>query len=168
VINNNEFSITYSYVDCYNVSFSGTIAGSSTLIITCIEPENYIKYGSITTSATATITYGSCITPPTPTPTPTNTPTISVTPTNTATPAETPTNTPTNTSTPTPTTTPPCLSTNYRLFNETASPLDWVGLDCAGNGVGGTILGGQQADTGCIQNGTLVEGSLTIVSSTPC
>jgi len=92
----------------------------------------------------------SCLTCITPTPTPTITQTPSVTPTATPTP------------------TPPCLSTNYRLFNETASPLSWEGIDCSGNGVGGTILGGQQADTGCIQNGTLIEGSLTIVSSTPC
>jgi hypothetical protein len=158
VINNNEFSITYSYVDCYDITYSGTIAGSSTLILPCIEPTIYVKFGSITTSATAIITYGACITPVTPTPTATNTPTISVTPTLTA----------TNTLTPTPTSTPPCLSTNYLLFNETASPLSWTGLDCAGNGVGDTIPGGQQANTGCIQNGTLVEGSLTIVSSTPC
>jgi hypothetical protein len=95
----------------------------------------------------------SCISCPSPTPTqtPTNTPTV--TPTNTNTPTVTPT---------------VCVQLDYLLFNETASPLSWTALDCNGNGVGDTINGGQQANTGCIQLGTLSEGSLTIVSSTPC
>lgn len=168
VVNNESFTLAYSYIDCYNNFFSGTIPVSATLVLPCIEGnEIYVKYGSIQTSGSSTITYGSCITPATPTPTPTATSTP-ISPTPTPTNTTTPSNTPTNTATPTPSVTPPCLSTNYRLFNETASPLDWVALDCAGNGVGGTIPGGQQADTGCVQNGTLVEGSLTIVSSTPC
>lgn len=168
VVNNELFTLAYSYIDCYNNFFSGTIPVSGTLVLPCIEGnEIYVKYGSIQTSGSSTITYGSCITPATPTPTPTATSTP-ISPTPTATQTETPSNTPTNTATPTPTVTPPCPSTNYRLFNELNIPLDWSALDCAGNGVGGTIAGGQQADTGCVQNGTLVEGSLTIASSTPC
>lgn len=118
----------------------------------------------------------------TPTPTTTSTPTVtpsntqtatpSVTPTNTVTPSNTPglSATPTTTSTPTntPSTSAPCDAADYRLFNETASPLSWTALTCNGVGVGGTITGGQQADTGCIRVGTLTEGSLTIVSTTPC
>jgi hypothetical protein len=101
-----------------------------------------------------------------PTPTPTPTPTLTATPTPTPTPGE-PTPTPTPTLTPTPSSTP-CEAADYLLFNETASPISWTALDCSGAGVGGTINGGQQANTGCVQVGTLSEGSLTIVSSTPC
>jgi hypothetical protein len=95
-------------------------------------------------------------------PTPTPTATIAPTPTPTATG---PTSTPTPTPTPTPTL---CPSTDYLLFNETGSPLSWTAQDCNGNGVGNTIPGGQQAYTGCVANGTLSEGSLTIVSSASC
>jgi hypothetical protein len=101
-----------------------------------------------------------------PTPTPTPTPTLTATPTPTPTPGE-PTPTPTPTLTPTPSSTP-CNAADYLLFNETASPISWTALDCSGAGVGGTINGGQQGNTGCVQVGTLSEGSLTIVSSTPC
>jgi hypothetical protein len=106
---------------------------------------------------------GECYTPecsqciPTPTPTLTTTPTLTATPTLTSTPTLTPT-----------TSAPPCDAADYLLFNETGSPLSWTGIDCNGNGVGDTIPGGQQANTGCIQVGSLVEGSLTIVSTTPC
>jgi hypothetical protein len=97
---------------------------------------------------------------PTPTPTLTQTSTPTTTPTLTSTPTLTPTLTPTATE--------PCNAADYLLLNETASPISWTGIDCSGNGVGGTINGGQQASTGCIQVGSLVEGSLTIVSTTPC
>jgi hypothetical protein len=71
--------------------------------------------------------------------------------------------------TPTPTPTPTlCPSTDYLLFNETAGSLSWTAQDCNGNPVGNSIPGGQQANTGCVANGTLSEGSLTIVSSTSC
>jgi hypothetical protein len=119
-----------------------------------------------------TICYGGCspCTSPTPTPTLTSTPTPTPTLTQTSTPTTTPTltSTPTLTPTLTPTATEPCNAADYLLLNETASPISWTGIDCSGNGVGGTINGGQQASTGCIQVGSLVEGSLTIVSTTPC
>ena len=99
-----------------------------------------------------------------PTPTPTGTPGPTATPTPTPT-ATGPTATPTPTPTPTPTL---CPSTDYLLFNETGGPLSWTAQDCNGNPVGDTIAGGQQANTGCVANGTLSEGSLTIVSSTSC
>jgi hypothetical protein len=54
------------------------------------------------------------------------------------------------------------------LFNETGSPLSWTAQDCNGNPVGDTIPAGQQANTGCVADGTLSEGSLTIVSSVIC
>lgn len=88
---------------------------------------------------------------------PTPTPTLTQTMTPTATPTITPTITPSA-----------CVAADYLLFNETGSPLSWTGIDCNGNGVGDTIPGGQQASTGCIQVGSLSEGSLTIVSTTPC
>lgn len=122
-----------------------------------------------------TICSGSCApcVEPTPTPTPTAsltaTPTLTTTPTLTSTPTLTTTPTLTSTPTLTPTTSaPPCDAVDYLLFNETGSPLSWTALDCNGNGVGDTIPGGQQANTGCIQNGTLNEGSLTIVSFVTC
>jgi hypothetical protein len=90
-------------------------------------------------------------------PLPTQTPTLTSTPTLTATPTLTPT-----------TSSVPCDAADYLLFNETGGPLSWSALDCNGNGVGNTIPGGQQANTGCVQVGSLIEGSLTIVSSTPC
>jgi len=81
IINNNDFSIDYSYTTCDELTYSGTIAASATFVLTCVEPTIYVKYGSITTSASATITYGACITFPTPTPTPTVTPTVTPVPT---------------------------------------------------------------------------------------
>jgi hypothetical protein len=152
-------SITYQYTDCLNVVYSGTILPSATLVLPCGDTSIYVKWNSITTSGPATIIYGPCGEPPTPTPTPT------VTATQTATP--TVTTTPTNTNTPTPSPSP-CLTTNYLLFNETGTPQSWTALDCANNVIGDTIPAGQQANTGCVQNGTLSEGSNTIVSSTPC
>jgi uncharacterized delta-60 repeat protein len=152
-------SITYQYTDCLDVVYSGTILPSATLVLPCGDTSIYVKWNSITTSGPATIIYGSCGEPPTPTPTPT------VTQTQTSTPAITPT--PTNTNTPTPSPSP-CLTTNYLLFNETGTPQSWTALDCANNVIGDTIPAGQQANTGCVQNGTLSEGSNTIVSSTPC
>lgn len=114
-----------------------------------------------------TICYGGCS--PCTTPTPTPSPTLTATPSSTATPTLTSTPTLTATPTLTPTTSGlPCDAADYLLFNETGSPLSWTALDCNGNGVGNTIPGGQQANTGCVQVGTLSEGSLTIVSSTPC
>jgi hypothetical protein len=116
-------------------------------------PSNYVL---------GSICYDSCnpCSTPTPTPTLTSTATPTLTVTSTSTPTPTPTLTPTSTI--------PCDAADYLLFNETASPLSWTALDCNGNGVGNTIPGGQQASTGCVQVGTLVEGSLTIVSTTPC
>lgn len=96
VVNNESFTIAYSYIDCYNNFYSGTIPSSATLTLTCIEPTIYVKYGSIQTSGSSTITYGACITPVTPTPTPTITPTNTITPTHTATPTITPSITPSN------------------------------------------------------------------------
>jgi len=78
------------------------------------------------------------------------------------------TSTTTSTSTTTTTTAAPCSSTDYLLFNETGSPLSWTGLDCNDNSIGNTINSGQQAYTGCVKDGTLSEGSLTIVSSVAC
>lgn len=157
--NDSAGSITYQYTDCLDVVYSGTILVGATLILPCGEPSIYVKYGSISTSGPSTITYGSCGEPPTPTPTSSITPTPSITPTETTTP--TPTNTPTITPS-------PCLTTDYLLFNETGTPQSWTALDCANNVVGNTIPAGQQANTGCVQNGTLSEGSNTIVSSTAC
>lgn len=110
---------------------------------------------------------------PSPSPTPTYTPTPSITPSPTPTIGLTPTQTPTNTETPTNTPTPSqtpgqCQETEYLLFNETGSSLSWSGLECDESIVGGTINGGQSAYTGCIKNGTLVPGSLTIAGSFPC
>jgi hypothetical protein len=120
-----------------------------------------------TPTNTSTPTPTTTSTPPaTPSVTPTNTPTQTNTPGLSATPTQTPTTTQTPTNTPS--TTPPCEAADYRLLNETGGSLSWTALTCNGVGVGGTILGGQQADTGCIRVGTLSEGSLTIVSSTPC
>lgn len=132
--------------------------------------EKYVVNVTMTPTPTSTPTNTPTLTS-TPTLTPTNTPTFEVTLTPTSTPTLTPTNTPTLTSTPTltPTTSgPACDARDYLLFNETGSPLSWTALDCNGNGVGDTIPGGQQANTGCIQNGTLNEGSLTIVSFVTC
>jgi len=110
---------------------------------------------------------------PSPSPTPSFTPTPSITPTITATPGLPPSPTPTNTTTPTITPTPSetpgqCQETDYLLFNETGSPLNWSGLECDDTIVGGTINGGQSAYTGCIKNGTLVPGSLTIGGAFAC
>jgi hypothetical protein len=140
------------------------------------EVEKYVVNVTLTPTPTSTPTntptFEITLTPTnTPTLTPTLTPTFEITSTPTNTPTLTATNTPTLTSTPTltPTTSgPPCDAADYLLFNETGSPLSWTGIDCGGNGVGNTIPGGQQASTGCIQVGSLIEGSLTIVSTTPC
>jgi hypothetical protein len=78
------------------------------------------------------------------------------------------TSTTTSSSTTTTTTAAPCSSTDYLLFNETGSPLSWTGLDCNDNSIGNTINSGMQGYTGCVKDGTLNEGSLTIVSSAAC
>ena len=192
--NQSETSITYQYTNCFDVVFSGTILPSATLVLPCGDSSIYVKWNSITTSGPATIIYGSCGEPPSvsPTPTPTVTPTIESgdfllqedsflilqengfailldvpLPTQTPTLTSTPTLTATPTLTPT-TSSVPCDAADYLLFNETGGSLSWTALDCNGNGVGNTIPAGQQANTGCVQVGTLSEGSLTIVSSTPC
>jgi len=110
VQNDNAFSISVTWLDCYGTSFSGTAGANSTFVVPCGDPpSSYIRYGSVVAVGATSITYGSCITAPTPTPTntptntitPTKTPTV--TPTNTITPTLTQTVTPTQTSTPTPT-----------------------------------------------------------------
>ena len=155
-----------SSVFCDGTGFEGLLVSGITIGNIFPVPTGSINY------QIGTICYSGCTpcTTPTPTPTltPTTTPTLTPTTTPTLTPTITSTSTPTPTVTQTPTATTPCDAADYLLFNETGSPLSWTALDCNGNGVGDTIPGGQQANTGCIQVGTLVEGSLTIVSSTPC
>lgn len=122
VQNDNAFSITVTWLDCYGTSLSGTANANSTFVVACGDPaSNYTKYGSVVAVGASSITYGSCITAPTPTPTvtpsqtmtPTITPTITttktVTPTNTVTPTKTPTVTPTGT----PSSVPPYNFTAY-------------------------------------------------------
>lgn len=107
---------------------------------------------------------------PEPSPTPTSTPLLSPTPTPTigTTPTQTPSHSPTPEPTPTPSSTPGCPERNYLLLNETLSPLSWTAELCSGGYSGDTITGGDAAFTGCVKDGTLVEGSLTIISSLPC
>jgi hypothetical protein len=110
---------------------------------------------------------------PSPTPTPSITPSPTLTPSPTATigltPSQTPEPTSTPTNTPTPSATPGrCIEVDYLLFNETGSPITWSALTCEESIVGGTINGGQSAFTGCVKEGALVPGSLTIAGSFPC
>lgn len=112
IVNNELFTLSYSYIDCYDNFFSGTIPVSATLVLPCIEGnEIYVKFGSIQTSGSSTITYGSCQNPPTQTPTPTVTSTPTATITQTITPTETSTATPTATLNASPTPTPTLTST---------------------------------------------------------
>ena len=130
------------------IELAGFLMSGQTYEIFPIPTGSSINYeiGIICTGSTC----APCITP-TPTPTLTHTPTLT----------STPTVTPTLTRS-------ACVAADYLLFNETGSPLSWNGLLCNGNGIANTIAGGQQASTGCLQVGSLNEGSLTIVSTTPC
>lgn len=134
--------------DCYvdlGAELSGTpISATTTFYTTGTTLANYVE-GPVCYTPECS----QCLVTPTPTPT--------ITATQTPTPSITPTVTPSA-----------CVAADYLLFNETGSPISWTGIDCSGNGVGDTIPGGQQASTGCIQVGSLNEGSLTIVSTTPC
>jgi len=151
--NTDSVSINYTYQDCYDNVYSGTIPVGQTFFVQCPDPlAGTVKNNSVIVIGSATITYGSCQSPaPPPTTTTTSTttaaPTTTTTSTTTSTTTAAPTTTTTSTTTSTTTAAPTTTTTSTTTSTTTTAAIvceDWEILngpfvniidyqDCLGN-----------------------------------